>query len=43
VEISQMDIQQMLFSFMKRVVIIFSFKKQYGYEKIGAMGGNSNT
>jgi hypothetical protein len=31
------------FSFMKRVVIIFSFKKQYGYEKIGAMGANSDT
>ncbi len=43
VEISQMDIQRMLFSFMKRVVIIFSFKKQYGYEKIGAMGANSDT
>jgi hypothetical protein len=33
----------MLFSFMKRVVIIFSFKEQCGYEKFGAMGANSDT
>jgi hypothetical protein len=32
-KIPQMDVQSMLFSSMKRAILIFSFKKLYGYKK----------
>jgi hypothetical protein len=38
----KMDIQY-VFSSMKRAVIIFSSKKQYGYEKIGPMRADGDT
>jgi hypothetical protein len=38
-----MDAKGILFSSMKRAIMIFSSNKQYGYEKIGTMGADDNT